>query len=627
MRARYYISFDESVWTEFFPTNTPLVTYAKEGTEIFFRPKVDKFVIGRTKNNDVFDDLYSRFFDPTYFGVDIYYKINVLGTDKFYFIQPINQTKLNSQNNVFECTPDPDDEYRDILAQYERKWRIWSQTSVFNLNSLFYYPKQKSPAAAFTNISFDTWTEAVAGVVTNWTSLGGGVETARYSIPIATEANDIIYFVTQNWTPDPATDPTIQLVNAVGTARSLAATIISEGIYALTQTVNDTVFVEFQCPAVAATGSFYYQIFYPTSTSSGETVYECIDKCLNYNSVLYPFMGLSYDIVSTFLWNDALPTGHAVDTPNISTYYTANPTNDYVIEAAAQWNDLWLARTDSITTEKNENTEISLKDVMDILKTKLRAYWHIDPDGKVRIEHEKYFRDFAVQADLSSATYTDDKPETDVKVYTYDNSLLANQVNYKETDDHTIGFVSYPVTFDPKQTSNTVRDVNADVTCDIEYVQANPASASQGLMLLKTTTMGVKVFVPVEDMTLAPGYGEGHPNAHLAWDYLCRYYFTYFADAETGYINYALALTTFDHVREFLKQSGIKFRMAADLDWRKPFTVTEGTGWIDSVEYNPETGMYKLDIGLNPYEVEIYVVDSEDVTKHITDDAGADLVV
>jgi hypothetical protein len=338
-------------------------------------------------------------------------------------------------------------------------------------------------------------------------------------------------------------------------------------------------------------------------------------------------MNLSKTIVSTILWNDALPTGSATDTPVIDAYIAANPTNDYVIEAAAQWNNLFLAKTDVLTTEKEYTTEVSLSDIMKILKDKLRIFWHIDTDGYFRLEHQKYYRDFISQCDLTSVTYAPNKPEVDVSIYDYEFNQLFNQITVKENNEKTIGFVSYPVVFDPKQTSDNAKDINVNVTCDIEYVADNPDNAqNSGMMLLRGITMGVKTYIDLDILTLSSIYGESHPNAHLAWDYVIKYYWTYFAEAQEGYINYGLSLTTFDHVKEFLKQGNIRFNMISDLDWRKSFTLAEGTGWIENAEYYPETGIYKIDVGFNPYATEITIVDSEDSTIIITDDAGDDII-
>ena len=67
--------------------------------------------------------------------------------------------------------------------------------------------------------------------------------------------------------------------------------------------------------------------------------------------------------------------------------------------------------------------------------------------------------------------------------------------------------------------------------------------------------------------------------------------------------------------------------MAADFDWRKPFTLIEGDGWVENCEYDVESGMYKIDVGFNPYSIEITVVDSEDTSIIITDDAGDDIIL
>jgi hypothetical protein len=73
MRAKYYISFDAVTYSEFFPSNTPKVSFTKESEEVFFRKYVDKFVITRSKNQAVFDVISTSFFYPVMFSVEIKY--------------------------------------------------------------------------------------------------------------------------------------------------------------------------------------------------------------------------------------------------------------------------------------------------------------------------------------------------------------------------------------------------------------------------------------------------------------------------------------------------------------------------------------------------------------------------
>lgn len=601
-RARYYISFNAGVtYTEFFPTNTPMITWKREGTEVFMRPRVDKFRIGRTKNPVVYDALYNCFFDSTYFGTDIYYKVNVLGTDKFFFIDPVTSGKIDTQNSVYESTPDPNDEYRDIMAQYEKKWHA-GDTVPFNINANVYYPVVDT--GAFTNIDFTTFTD-IAGHI-SYTNTSNTEKYARNPLAVTMLTNEVVLVIVSNYVLTSGDDPKIMIVDAAGNQCSNRETVSMDGVYELTASNNNGNRIEISQndDMGGSAGSLdYIIIHYHGYVSGNEAVYNAINDVLNNIDWMNLGMGVP---VSTILWNDALPTGHAVDTPNISTYMTANPNDDYVIEAAANWNDLYIGRADYWTNVTGSldiatDFEYSLKDVMDLLKAKLRLWWFIDPDGKFRIEHEKYFRDFIPQADLTS--YAADKPEVDVKIYSYEKEDVYSQINYKEQNTASEDWIKYPaISYSATLTSNKVKDVTLSLTTDIKCIIDSGADASSsGWVLLRCVPMGANVRLSYDLGTITPTVY--YPNVRLSLAYLSANYYDYFAEAESGTVNNAAF--TFTHVREFLKQNNIKFRLTTDMDWKKPFTLTEGTGWLDSVEYSPETGMYRIDVGYNPYDVTI----------------------
>jgi hypothetical protein len=607
-RARYYISLDAGVnYSEFWPSNEPKVSYVKEGDEIFYRLRIDKFRIARTKNQAVYDSLYNRFFDPAYFATDILYKINILGVDKFFFIDPITSGNINTQDSVYDSTPDPNDVYRPILKQYERKWKETVRDWVCGQNANIYYPKLNTNA--FINVNFDIFTLGTNSV--SWGRTVGGIpQIGRNKLIIDTDDNDIVTVLITNYA---GTAFVIELVDQTFTNISNQETVNANGRYLLTQTAAaGDVYVQMSYNAGATTGSFTYQIFYPSLTTGGGV----LRTCLQYKLTAYGF-GTVY---STILWNDALGSDPP---PAIATYITANPTNDYVIEWAANWNNLWLTRVDSITTT-GETLKISLKDIMVMLR-KLRLYWFIDEDGNIRIEHEKYFRSFTPQADLTSATYVGDKPEVDQRIYNYEKEDSYSQLNYSEVNGNNTDWTPYPVEFQNTIAKPNAKDINYNVTTDFEYVRDNPSDASiSGMMLLRTELMGAKYYIPIDqsgfDVT------KFFANARLGLNYLILNYYGYFAEAETGTVNNGSAIT-YTHIKEYLKQSNVKFRMATDLDWKKPFILIEGTGWLEAAEYAPETGMYKISVGYNPYTIEIAIVDSEDMGIIITDSAGIDLIV
>ena len=598
MRDRYYISFNAGgAYSEFWPTNTPKIQYRKQSGEIFKRPFIDKFKIGRLKNATVFDLIAADFYDKTKFATDYWYKIEVLSVAKFYFIGPVTDGNIDDQNDVYEVTPKPKDIYRTILQEYEKKWqdRGGAGHQIFSVGNIFYRPKLNTNV--FVNVDFTEFTD-VAHTIT-YKNNTGGLKTANNQLIAATINTDKIIILIKNRNIATGADPHMQLVNSVFGSISNQISISANGKYTLTQLAGslENVYVEFsQIDVAGSNGSLDYEIFYPTQVSSGALLEDLLLQVIN--GATYMNLGLTLD--STYLWNDLMPTGHLADTPTISAYMTTNPTYDYVRKNIQNWNCLWLARNDAFTTAQEDLLELSLKDIMDFIKIKLRAWWFIDTDGHFRIEHEYYFRDFSVQANITSATYSGDKPEVDSRLYRYEKGDVYSQLNYKEQNQSHEDWIPYPIEFSSTLTSNNKKDISlAYFGSDLEYLMDAPGdAASSGWILLRCIAMGANYLVDIDASTLTPT--NFYMNARLGWAYLFANYWDWFAEAETGFVNNGAH--TFTHVKEFLKQGHIKFRMTADLDWKKPFTLLNGKGWMEDSEYIPETGMYDINVGYNPYE-------------------------
>jgi hypothetical protein len=619
MRDRYYISFDAGVnYTEFFPTNTPKILIQKETGEIFFRNKVDKFKIGRLKNSTliipvlgttVYDTLEAWFFDNTKFSTEIKYKITIKSTEKFRYYDNIQAGNIDQQNRIYECTPEPDDLYRPILAQYDRKWQQRTADTLFAHKNDFCYPVLNT--AYFVNDAvkpFTTWVPDVAHSIT-WGNNTNDVAWAYNDLDILTVIGSIIIIIIKNFVLVAGTEPKMQLredVSDGGPVLSNSVNVTAGGKYILRQTANSgtgNVYLELsQVDLIGgSSGSFTYEVFLPTAKESGGKLYDIIYGCINDAA----FMNLSYTVKSTILWNDALPTNPP---PTILAYITANPNNDYVLSAAAIWNEkslgaaygaLWLSRVDSFTTAKEDIIELSFKDLMTLLK-KIRMYWFIDNDNNFRIEHEYYFRDYAVQADLTSATYSADKPEVDRKRYSYEMSDIANQINYSENNESHEDWLAYPVIYSTTLTEKNIRDISfADLTTDFEYIRDNVGTASNtGVMLLKTIGNTYMADIDQSIITTTNYYA----NCKLGWAYLVLNYYKFFAETKSGTVNNGTAIT-YTHVKEYLKQGNIRFKMTADLDWKKPFTLSIGIGWLISAEYIPETGWYTISVGFDCFTV------------------------
>jgi len=597
VRDRYYISFNAGVaYSEFWPTNTPKITYLKQPGEMFMRPFIDKFKIGRLKNTTVYDIIAADFYDKTKFATEYWYRIDINNSivPKFQFIGPVTDGKLNNQNNVYETIPQPRDNYKPILDYYERKYTCNGGYIFGERSSLLHLPTPEN--TNFANVDFTTLTDTGDNGYF-WLHNGGGTQKGRHTLPGTMSTGDYVVITISNFTGN---DIKFHIVNNAFAEISNVQTVDKNGKYDFHQNAisGGTCYLEMYDTVGGGTmGTLTIDMAtYESFATSGNSLYACLNAVINGASYINAAVGVP---VSTYLWNNALPTGHAVNTPNVSTYYTANPTNDYVIEDYQNWNGLWLALNDSFTTD-NSSQEYSLKDVMDILKIKLRAWWFIDADGKFRIEHEKYFRDFIVQTDLTSATYTGDKPEVDSRLYNYVKGDIYNQLNYSENNENTEDWIADPVLFSAILTSKNVKSIGTPyLTTDYDYVIANPGDAtSTGFMLLKTTIHGGTEYLIDIDRSSVTLTAE-HTNARLGWHYLFANYWDYFAEAEDGFVNDGAH--TFIHVKEFLKQDNIRFRMTGDLDWKKPFTLLNGTGWLEEAEYIMETGVYNINVGFNPY--------------------------
>ena len=600
MTTTYYISFDSgSNWLQFYPTNEPRVFLKREADEVFSRWKVDFFKIGATKNTSVYATLLSYFFTPAHYSTDLKYQIRENGVTTFEFIGSVLLGKNDSQNSIFECTPDPDDEYRDILIQYDKKFDNRTANQLFGVYGNVYYPAIGT--GTFNNVDFSTWSDSAQVVA--WTNaVFTTTQTAR--LALGTVAVDyIIYVRIKDYVLTAGDQPKLQLINTTsGASVSNQVTITGNGFYTLTKSsasVNTSIeFSEYnQLPdAGVASGSFTYDYYDASTIITGGGLFRTIlESCLNGASYMNLSIGTAY---STILWNDAVES----DAPtSIASYMTAHPTYDYVLGAEAILNYLWLGRADGPSSTNLDNIQVSLKDMMNQLK-KIRLCWFIDADGHFRIEHEKYFRSYTAQIDLTSATYESDKPEVDSKIFTYLRNSIFFQVNYSENNQKTEDWLPYPVEFPITNITPNKQDVRfSELSTDIKNMVENPDTIDNtGFFLARTTYNGTYYTISLDPSTITPA--NSYPNAYLSWAYVFTKYHDYFAESNTGTINGSTA-HNYTHVKEILHQENIKFHTVGTFSWKKPVTTSRGTGWLVTAEYVPETGMIKINVGYNPYNI------------------------
>lgn len=577
MKPTYYISFNGTDYTQIYPSNEPKVSLLEEPGEIFKRWKVDSFKISKTLNSSIYATLLSYFFDPTKFLTDINFRIQDNGVTTFEFICPIQKGKINTETGVYEITPEPDDLYRDILNQYDKKWQMRTGGYMFDHADRFYYPKLNTNA--FANSSFDTFVDSANDVV--WENSLGGTQNAQSQLVENSSVGAIIPIIITDFTGDSFK---LRLISIGTGAVSTDYTVTGNGLVELVQTINGAgnVYVEIEA-SVISSGTFSYMLYYQKIANEGGLLLDVITSALS-----GLFIGATGTVLSTILWNDPLPT----NPPEGITY---SAVNDYVLGTSAIWNYLWITRADTFTATKEDVVNVSLKDVMQLLK-KLRLWWFIDDDGAFRIEHDKYFRNYNSQLDVTALT---EKPEVDNLIYNYDSSNIYSQINYSENNEKNEDWIAYPVLFDPKKTSEKIQQLNfSDLSTDLSNMAEGTNTSSEGFVLFRTKYSGSNYYAIFGQGTITPT--NYYLNTELSWAWLFKNYYDYFAEADSGTINNGTAIT-YDHVKEFLKQDNIKFHTTTILDWKRPVTLENGDGYLLGADYMPETGWINISVGFNPY--------------------------
>lgn len=612
--VRYYISFDEVDWDELYPDNEPVITEEKNG-EMFTRYAVDSFKITRfggrkvildsygkpvvdskgnklytPGNQNIYDTLNSYFFDGSKMGELVYWKMNVDGTDKYYFKGSINQGGIDTEKGTYTANPEADDAYRPIIELYDKTFQDRNTGGFMGVSDSIYFPFDNNDT--FTNVSYNTFSDTDNGVgipnnVVIFDASGtGGIARQQLNFTPANGDYVQIYITAKSGTRAVTGDIVNQTFTSCSVGGAQGLTDVNVFTFEITRAPSTVYFQLSNAGLVDATLS--YLLYYCDLVGVGGAVENVIPNLLTGLS----YMDLDFTVSSTFLWNDALGSDPP---PDIDTYITANPTKDYVVEGNAIMNDLCLMKVDLFTTDTSPVLELSFKELMDMFKQKLRVWWHIDEDGAFRLEHEKYYRNFDSQLSLSS--YSQFKPEIDVLQYEYDRNNLFSEYKYTETNDNNADFVPYTFAYSPIKTSFKSKDVAIyNLSTDVEHIQGNPDIDSSGYLLLQCTKHGSDYIISVNKSEFSTQY---FVNQRMSFAYLFKHYFSYFGDADEATINNGKTLSI-NHVKEFLKQKEISLYYEGDLDWRKPITTENGTGWIEKWTRD-ENGFYKIDVGYNPY--------------------------
>jgi hypothetical protein len=259
-----------------------------------------------------------------------------------------------------------------------------------------------------------------------------------------------------------------------------------------------------------------------------------------------------------------------------------------------------------------QKAEVSLEDVMKMLRDCFRCYWYIE-DNKFKIEHISFFMrggsysyNTSIQLDFTKLVDQFNKKlssyfQSEVE---YDKTDLNQRYEFGWMDDVTnlFGGVTIDVKSNYVQKDKTEEINISQFSSDVDYMLFNPSNFSDdGFALLCPIKNGSSLELPIIETQLIDENGDTYnaviQNFYAAWAYLVRFYM------------YDMPALNLDcNVLGNLYASGVKmcmkhtieFPIEEDLNELELIKTTIGNGKIDEVSINVNTRRAKVRLLYKP---------------------------
>lgn len=259
-----------------------------------------------------------------------------------------------------------------------------------------------------------------------------------------------------------------------------------------------------------------------------------------------------------------------------------------------------------------QKAEVSLEDVMKMLRDCFRCYWYIE-DNKFKIEHISFFMrggsysyNTSIQLDFTKLVDQFNKKlssyfQSEVE---YDKTDLNQRYEFGWMDDVTdlFGGVTIDVKSNYMQKDKTEEINISQFSSDVDYMLFNPSNFSDdGFALLCPIKNGSSLELPIIETQLIDENGDTYnaviQNFYAAWAYLVRFYM-YDMPALNLDCNVLGNLYASD-VKMCMKHT-IEFPIEEDLNELELIKTTIGNGKIDEVSINVNTRRAKVRLLYKP---------------------------
>lgn len=262
-----------------------------------------------------------------------------------------------------------------------------------------------------------------------------------------------------------------------------------------------------------------------------------------------------------------------------------------------------------------QKAEITLEQVMNMLRDCFRCYWYIDDSNRLRIEHVSYFMKGLsytspdLQFDLTKKY---DKFNKKTVLYaqeatSYSKDDLNSRYEFSWMDDSTDIFEDMEI--DVKSLyvqSNKTEEVNSEVfSTDIDLMLYAPDKfSSDGFALMmadkNTGRVPIATVSSLRDDEYIYTYSATPQNYLCSWLYLARYYML---DMPAYRIEYTRAPVSGAYRVTGIKQcmqQDVEFQTDEKIDLNKAIKTSVGTGIIDSLSVNIDTHLISATLVYSP---------------------------
>lgn len=260
-----------------------------------------------------------------------------------------------------------------------------------------------------------------------------------------------------------------------------------------------------------------------------------------------------------------------------------------------------------------QKAEITLKNVMDMLRDCFRCYWYIE-DNKLKIEHVSFFMKGGsyssqpgVQLDFTKLKDAFNKRQAQYfqSEIEYDKSELAKRYEFNWMDDVTelFGPVNIDVKANYVQQDKTDEITINNFSSDVDFMLLSPSNFSDdGFVLLCPIVKNNGLELPIITSSLVDENGRSYEmiaqNWYASWPYLVSFY-KYDMPAYDADVDVWAEPFNINGIKRCMTHK-IDIHTPEDLNELQLITTSLGDGYIEDISVNLDTRLTEIKLAYVP---------------------------